>query len=61
MREVLGVIKEGSSLGKTENGWGIKVMKNQEGTKCLNIGTFLNGELYGEAIQIDIIGWMYEG
>ena len=53
MREVLKGIDRGKGLGNTENGWGIKVGKNQYEEKCLKLGRFEEGLLHGEGIQID--------
>ena len=61
MREVLKGIKEGEGLGETQNGWGIKIGKNQYGYKCLNIGHFEEGKMNGEGIQIGEYGYMFEG
>ena len=50
MREVLKWIEEGKRLGNTENGWGIKVGRDQDGDKCVCIGRFEGGLLHGEGI-----------
>ena len=52
MGEVLEGIEEGKGLGDTENGWGIKVGRNQDDHKSLKIGRFKESLLDGEGIEI---------